>query len=286
MRTVSDCDVVIEGFTPGVARRLGVDYERCAARNPGVVYCSISSFGNLPHPDPTPGHDINLVARAGLLDQARDQSGEPVALGPPIADIAGGLHAAVAILAALRHRDRTGLGQLVDISLLASALVLNGPALVKGLSPAPVARDADFNLGADPAYRTYRTSDDRYVAIGALEDKFWQRLCARLGREDLVAMRARQPSRAIEELGSIIGARTRSHWITELEGADVCFAPVNAVDEVAVDDVVRARGAMIEVHPDAWQPASPIAMQLTALPTPGHAGEPTPGDGGMPAWLS
>lgn len=263
---VAECDVVIEGFTPGVAERLGVDYEACAARNSSVIYCSISGLGSQFSGADAAGHDINFVARAGLLDQARARDGSVVAFGPPVADISAGSHAAVAILAALHYRERSARGQRVEISLLGSALALAGPQLVKALAPRPLGREFDHNLGADPGYRTYRAADGHYLSIGALEPKFWSRLCTVLGRSDLLGLRTADPARTICELEELFATRPRAHWDAMLGSSGACYAPVNSIEEVIDDPYVRERqDIVVGPHTHAGQPRNPIVMSLTPV---------------------
>ena len=238
---VSGADVVIEGFTPGVAQRLGVDYESCCHAKPDIVYCSISGGGHGHRLASTPGHDINYLALAGFLDQTITEHGAPATIGPPIADIAAGLHAAVGILAALRHRDAGGGGQFVDVSIMGAALALTAPQQVKVTAPAPLDPARDHNLGADPAYRVYRTRDRRFVAVGAFEDKYWARLCDALGRSDLAAQRNSDPQAAITALSAIFVSRDLADWNELLLDADVCYSPVNQIRDVPGDRLVKAR---------------------------------------------
>lgn len=265
-RELVDADIVLEGFVPGVARRLGVDYETCVEVNPAVIYCSISGYGQDGADATQASHDINLAARAGLLDQARGNDAEPVPIGPPLADLAGSLHVVVAVLAALHHRERTGQGQYIDVSLFGSILALTAPQLMKAVAGAPPEPETDLNLGADPGYRLYRTSDGGHVAVGALEEKFWGELCRLLDRPDLVGERVSRPGWVAGELATIFANHDRTHWRDVLGSAGVCVSVVNRVDEVAADPWVRETGAM----PDAGDSsglgptvAGPIRMSRT-----------------------
>ena len=194
----------------------------------------------------------------------RDASGDPVPIGPPLVDVGAGLHAAVGILAALRRRDRTGQGEFVEVSLLATALALNGPALVKGTASRPVPRDSDVNLGADPAYRVYRTADHAHVALGALEPKFWVRVCELIGRPDLVGRRTSDPRGTIVEIERLFASRDQRHWCALLEDANVCFSRVNTVSEVLGDPHVVAHGDLTPRPGTAPSVNSPIRF----LPEP------------------
>lgn len=265
-RLVKDADVVLEGFTPGVATRLGVDYDACRRTNAEIVYCSISGAGQDDGPRARPGHDINYLARAGFLDQVSGADGTPVPVGPPVADIAAGLHAAVGILAALRYRDAGGGGQYVDVSLLGAALALTAPQIVKALAPVPLAAGSDHNRGADPAYRVYRTKDARHVAIGAFEHKFWQRLCLVLDRPDLIDRRLTEPAAVADELVGVFARKDLAHWDRLLTPADVCYSPVNRLEEVVGDPVVSLRGDFAATNGGLHsrvQLTNPIGMSST-----------------------
>ena len=261
-----DADVMLEGFTPGITERLGIDYQSCRKINEDIVYCSISGGGHGHQMASAPGHDLNYLARSGFLDQTVTEQGSPATIGPPIADIAAGLHAAIGILAALRHRDAGGGGQFIDVSIMGAALTLTAPQQVKANAPKPLDRALDHNLGADPAYRLYQTRDARYVAIGAYEDKFWIRLCERLGRVDLIALRRDDPAAAAARLCDTFASRDLHEWNALLLDADVCYAPVNRIQDVPADRLVALRGDFVDggdVPAVAGQLRNPIRMSKT-----------------------
>jgi crotonobetainyl-CoA:carnitine CoA-transferase CaiB-like acyl-CoA transferase len=273
-----DADVMLEGFTPGVTQRLGIDYESCRKINEDIVYCSISGGGHGHQLASAPGHDLNYLALSGFLDQTVTEEGSPATIGPPIADIAAGLHAAIGILAALRHRDAGGGGQFIDISIMGAALALTAPQQVKANAPTPLDRALDHNLGADPAYRLYQTRDARYVAIGAYEDKFWKRLCERLGRVDLIALRHDDPAAAAAALSHTFAERDLHEWNALLLDADVCYAPVNRIQGVPADRLVALRADFAgdgDIPAVAGQLRNPIRMSKT--PPLLHSGAPALG---------
>jgi len=237
---LAEADVLIEGFTPGVTARLGIDADTLRAAHPRLIYCSISGEGS--SGSTAPGHDINYTARSGLSSQLTDAEGYPVPSGALIADMSGGLHALVGVLVALIERDRSGLGQVIDVSLLGGAMAFAGHQIMKALSGHSPQRGIDLNLGGDPAYLVYRTSDDRYISIGSLEEKFWDRLCRVLERPELREARTSDPVGTRRELERIFATRTRAEWESLLEPAGVCFAPVNDLEEALADPRVAAAG--------------------------------------------
>jgi crotonobetainyl-CoA:carnitine CoA-transferase CaiB-like acyl-CoA transferase len=261
---IAGCDVVLEGFTPGVAERLGLAYEDCRLVNPSVVYCAISGLGH-EYDTGTPGHDINLLARSGFLDQTGDRlndgAGAPALIGSPIADLSAGLHAAVGVLAALRRRDVGGGGAYLDVAMLSVAVALAGPQLVKATAPDPTPRAKDPNLGADPGYNTYRTADGRWIALGGLEAKFWERLCRRINRDDLIGLRSEQPEKVIAELEVVFAECDQAHWNHLLDDAAVCYSPVVRIEDVPGEQHVWARRDVVEVG-GLRQPESPIRFPL------------------------
>lgn len=270
LEAVATADVVVEGFRPGVAARLGVDYDACRRAREDIVYCAISSYGQQSPHASLPAHDLNYAAKSGMLGLTRDDAGAPVLVGFPVTDVAGGLHAAVAILAALRHHDQTGEGQFIDIGVLAASVGLVGMQLMKHLGGATPRHGEDMNLGGDPAYGVYRSKDDRYLSIACLEPKFWTRLCDLLDLPELEPLRATDPAKVRQALEEAFARENRDHWDALLgEDADVCYGPVHGIDEVAEDADVVAADLLTSQH-DAdgrIQPqlASPIRMSATPV---------------------
>lgn len=249
LRLVDRADVLVEGFRPGVMARLGLAHETLRARNPRLVVCAITGYGqNGPYKD-RPGHDLNYIGYAGLLAHLRRPGEPPVLPGAQLADIAGGgLMAVVGILAALVGRGVTGQGRIVDVAMLDGALALLpllGTNVLNGVEE-PSAEE--FVLGGWlPGYNIYEAADGRYVTVGALEPKFWADLCARLGRPDLIERQfprdAADRAATMAELAAIFRTKTRDAWVAELGGTDACVGPVNTLTEAFADPQVRARGA-------------------------------------------
>ena len=194
LRLVKDADVLLESFRPGVLDRLGVGYERLREENPRLVYCAITGYGqDGPYRDRS-GHDMNYLGLIGLLGLTGEHDGPPVQSAGQIADLGGGgLMAAFGILAALRERDRSGEGQLVDVSMADGALswltMVAAQYLADGVVPE---RGKGALNGGLVCYRPYRCADG-YVTLGALEPKFWQAWCKGVGREDLVEKQFEAP---------------------------------------------------------------------------------------------
>jgi crotonobetainyl-CoA:carnitine CoA-transferase CaiB-like acyl-CoA transferase len=268
-RLARDADVVLEGGRPGVAARLGVDYETLAALNPRLVYCSISGYGqDGPYRDRV-GHDVNYLGFAGVLGLTGPVGGDPVIPGVQIADIGGGaLMAAVGILAALWAREETGRGQLVDIAMLDGSIAWNVVHVLRWLADKQEPARGDTLLtGHHPCYAIYETKDGRHVTVGALEPHFWRTLCERLGFPEYVETQfADGPAR--EEMFRRIRARfrerTMAEWVRELADLDICFGPVATIGEMLRDPQVRHRGMVTETPDGRVALGNPV--QLTATP--------------------
>ncbi len=248
LRLAQDADVVIESFRPGVMDRLGVGYATLSNANPRLVYCAITGFGqDGPYRDRA-GHDINYLGYAGALDQIGNAGGPPAIANIQIADLLGGsLPAAVGILAALYDARATGRGRLVDVSMTdAVAAHMVFPTIAHLLHGHTRPRGEDVITGAMPYYNAYRTADDRYMAVGAMEPKFWEAMCDALARPDLKPRQS--PASAAEsaavkgELASVFASRTQAEWIEVFARHDCCVTPVLTPEEAMRDPQLSARG--------------------------------------------
>lgn len=254
-RLVDGADVVVEGFRPGVVKRLGVDYETASARNPRIVYCSLSGYGQTGPYASLVGHDINYISIGGALGMIGWPGQPPTIPLNIIADFAGGgLYAAFAILAAIIAREKTGRGQYIDMAM--SDGVTSLLTFVAGLffSSGHVMRPGEEMLnGAAPFYNVYRTADERWLSIGCLEPWFWRELCQALGCEEYVPHQNNREKfpEVLDFLRRKFREKTRDEWFQELRGRDICVAPVYSLDEAFADPHVRARGMVAEVeHPE------------------------------------
>jgi alpha-methylacyl-CoA racemase len=247
-RLVAHADVVVESFRPATARRLGVDGERIRGRHPRVIHCAITGYGQTgPYAD-RPGHDLNYVAISGVLSLDRPA---PTTLPRMfLADIGGGaMNAVIGILAALYGRERTGEGTSIDISMHEAALYwVMLPAARDLLDEGRRATGELPTFGAHACYNVYQTRDDRSVALGALEPKFWQAFCRALGRADLVDRQLSEgadQAAVIEEIRRAFASRTLDEWLTFFEGHDVALTPVNHPAEALDDRHIAARAAVV-----------------------------------------
>jgi len=270
LRLAAKADVVIESFRPGVVDRLGVGYEAVRVLNPGIVYCSTTGYGQTGPRSSWAGHDLNYLAVGGYLHcSGRDERGGPALPGATVADsAAGGLHAVAAVCAALVARAATGEGAHLDVSVADGVLALMSLVidehLAEGVQPGP--REG-LLTGRYAWYDLYQAADGGWLAVAAIEAKFFANLCHILGCEqwidrqyddDVETMRA--------DFTAAFASRNRDDWVAELAPADACVSPVLDVPGVVADGQYGARGAFVEVtHPTSGrlrQVGAPLARQV------------------------
>ena len=245
-----EADVFIEAFRPGVVGRLGVDYQTLAARNPRIVYASISAFGQSGPNRDIPAHDLAVEALSGVVSVNLGNDDEPAMPGIPAADMAASLMAFGGIMMALYRRERTGRGDYLDISMQDSLMAwlpnVLGPVFVEKRPPVP---REERTWGGAAFYRIYRTRDGRHIVLGAQEIKFVRNLLGELGRMDLVELAERGPGLhqlpLVEFLQSQFATRTQAEWIDWFRGKDIGFAPVRNLREAFDDPHVRERGMIV-----------------------------------------
>ncbi|HEY4097068.1 MAG TPA: CoA transferase [Baekduia sp.] len=272
LRLVRDADVVLESFRPGVMERLGVGYERLREENPRIVYCAITGYGLTgPNVDRS-GHDMNYLGLNGVLAITGDEDGPPVQAGGQIADLGGGaLMAAFGILAALRERDRSGEGQLVDVSMFDGALswlaMVAARVFAAGDRPR---RGEEMLTGSLVCYRPYRCADG-WVTLGALEPKFFAAWCRGVGREDLIERQFEKPgSPTHAEIEQVFLTRTRDEWAAFADEHDCCLEPVLEVEEALASELVRAREMVIEFEQPGAGKVQGLGMPVKLSRTPGQ----------------
>jgi crotonobetainyl-CoA:carnitine CoA-transferase CaiB-like acyl-CoA transferase len=278
LRLVEDYDVVVESFRPGVMDRLGVGYEALRARNPRVIYCPISGYGQDGPLIARSGHDTNYLALNGLLGLTGRRGGPPVQSAGQIADLGGGgLMAAVGILAALHERERSGEGQIVDISMTDGSLAWLAMVAARYFAEQNVPQRGEPELaGGIACYFPYETKDGKWVSLGALEPKFWQNWCNGTGRPDLIEKQFVHPdSEAGGEIAAVFRERTRDEWAAFAGEHDCCLEPILDLDEVLGSELVRARGMVVELDQPGIgrvrQVGAPIKLSRTPADTGGAA---------------
>ncbi len=263
-------DIIVEQFRPGVMARLGLDYGSLRAVNPALIYCSITGYGQDGPLRDRAGHDINYLARSGLMSYSGKKSSGPALMGMQIADVAAGsLNAIAGILAAVVSRNATGKGQHVDIAMLDGAIAFNALVAAAYLVDGREPEREGFLLNGESLYDFYETSDGKHVAFGGLEPQFFNAFCAALGRPDLAAGGV-APANAGEvkkQVADIIRTKPRDEWAKIFEGADACADPVLSLSEALDDPHARERGLVVEVPREGGttvrQPAGPIRFSET-----------------------
>jgi alpha-methylacyl-CoA racemase len=251
LRMADDADVVIESFRPGVVERLGIDHVTVRARNPRVVYCSTSGYGQTGPRSQWAGHDLNYLAVGGYLDcSGRAAGGGPALPGATIGDAAGGgMHAVMSILAALVQRASTGDGAYLDVSVAEGVVALMALYIdeyfATGTVPGP---RHNILTGRYACYDVYRCADDKWVAVAAIEPHFFANLCRALGCEQWIA---HQTDDAVQDemradFGRVFASKSRDEWVRVLGPADTCVSEVASVPELVADAQFRERHVFVE----------------------------------------
>ncbi len=243
-------DVFVESFRPGVMERLGLDYDALRARNPRIVYCSISAFGQVgPYRD-RPAHDLALEALSGALGTTLGRDGQPAIPGVAVADMVSALQGLAGILMALLRREKTGVGDYLDIAMhdamIAAGPNILGPTLAENRQPNP---KHERTTGGSAFYQIYDTQDGRHLVLAGQEMKFVRNLLSALGRPELAGLCAQGPGPhqqpVIEFLRDTFRTKTRDEWTAWLARLDVCFGPVNTLSEALEDENLKARGMVL-----------------------------------------
>jgi crotonobetainyl-CoA:carnitine CoA-transferase CaiB-like acyl-CoA transferase len=278
---VAEADVVFEQFRPSVAERLGVEYETLVEYNADLVYCSLSGYGQTgPYADRV-GHDLNYVGVAGLLDMTRESPDEaPRIPGYPIADMAGGLFAAFAVVGALASRALGNTeGEYVDVAMTDVVVSLSQAVTADAIADESPRPGETALTGRDPWYDVYETGDGRYLTLAALEPKFWQTFCEAIDREDLVdAHLTQDPAerQALrDELTTLFAQRPRAEWLDELADLETMLGPVHTPLELLSDPQIEARDLLVD--PDEAPPRIGFPAHQSAAPSNGD--ESVPGRG-------
>lgn len=276
-RLVKDYDVVIEQFRPGVMDRLGIGYDTLKAINPNLIYCAITGYGQTgPYKDRA-GHDINYLSLAGVSSHCGRKESGPPPMGIQIADVAGGSHHAVmGILAAVIHRQQTGEGQYIDISMTDAAFAMNGMAGAAALAGGQEQKPESSMLNGGTFYDYYQTSDGRWISVGSLEPQFSGRLCDALDIPEMKSFALSQnpehQQTIREALKAVLAQKTLAEWQEVFAGTDACVEPVLTITEAAEHPQMQARNMVIEVAKEGGGHQRQIGHPIKFSATPCEAG--------------
>jgi crotonobetainyl-CoA:carnitine CoA-transferase CaiB-like acyl-CoA transferase len=270
-KLIQSYDIILESFRPGVIDRLGIGYQELRKRNPRVILCSLSGYGQDGPYKGRSGHDINYIGLGGILEITGVKNGDPILPGVQIADIGGGgMMAAIAILAAAIHREKTGEGQFLDISMMDSVVSWLSIHAGKYFMDGELMKRGDMPLtGRYACYQVYPTKDGRHMSLGALEPKFWKNFCEAVGRRDLIEKQfteGEERLRVIEEIQNLFKTKTQEEWVDFFKKADACCEPILTFEQVFKHPQVLHRQMLVEAeHPvegNVRQLGNPIKSSL------------------------
>jgi alpha-methylacyl-CoA racemase len=250
LKLIESHDILIEQFRPGVMAKFGLDYETLKAANPSLIYCSLTGYGQTGLLKNRAGHDINYLARSGVMAYSGRKTDGPSLTGMQIADIASGSNnAVIGILAAVVHRQRTGEGQHVDVSMTDGVIAFNALAGAAFLADGTETRREEGFLNGGSLYDFYETNDGKYLSFGGLEPQFFAVFCQAIGRPDLIpgGVAPQDITRIKEEVRAILKEKTRDEWMVLFGKVDACVEPVLTLGEALRDPHVEARGSVVEV---------------------------------------
>jgi len=255
LKMSKEADIILEDFRPGVVKRLGIDYEVIKILNPGLIYCSLSGYGQSgPYRD-LPGHDINFTGMSGVLDLIGEKDGPPVIPMFFIADFAGAaLHSIIGILLSLYGRVTSGQGQYIDIAFVDSAMTLLTPLAYAQLNHGITARRGEtIYSGSFPCYAAYKCADEKYLTIGCFEPWLWENFCKSLSVQEFIPYQFPEGEKKTEVFGclqKIFLEKKRDEWFHFLKDKNVCVGKVYSLNEVFNDPHVLHRHIVQEVkHP-------------------------------------
>jgi crotonobetainyl-CoA:carnitine CoA-transferase CaiB-like acyl-CoA transferase len=282
-RLVKTADVVMEGFRPGVVQRLGVDYDTVCKVNPGIIYCSITGYGQAGPYVNRVGHDVNYLSNAGILDLIGQVDSSPAIPGVQIADIAGGgMNAVIGILLALVARNQTGKGQYIDISMTDGVLgFLSIPLFFHQLTRRIPSRSDAVLSHRYACYNTYETADGRFLSIGAVEHRFWKKLCEHLELPEYGNLQYDDSRRMeiIDTLRAVFRQKTLGQWESEFGDLDICWGKVQNLEEVLKDPLFREREMVVDLEGKDGKTTPVIGVPVKLSRTPGKVRTPAVGFG-------
>jgi crotonobetainyl-CoA:carnitine CoA-transferase CaiB-like acyl-CoA transferase len=250
-RLIQTYDIVIEQFRPGVMDKLGVGYAALAEVNPRLIYCSLTGYGQTGPLRDRAGHDNNYLSLAGVMSHCGRKDAGPVPQGVQVADVGGGsMCSVVGILAAVAHRQQTGRGQYVDVSMYDASILWNAYAAASYLVGGTVPEYENMPLNGGTHYDYYRTRDGRYISVGSLEPKFWEGFCRAIGRPDFIE-RVDLPGPKMDvlkgEIRAVMASKTYREWVEIFAREDCCVEPVLRLDEALKHPQCEARQMVVDV---------------------------------------
>jgi crotonobetainyl-CoA:carnitine CoA-transferase CaiB-like acyl-CoA transferase len=274
-RLAKDADVFTEGFRPGVVKRLGIDYEKLRKINPRLIYCSISGYG---HDGPyrnLPGHDLNYMAMAGMLNSFRDAHGNFIQPGVAIGDLSSGMFATIGILSALLAREKTGTGQFVDVSMFDG--LLSWMSTKFGIFHETGKTERVYDAG----YGIFKAGDDKFFTLGiAHENWFWDRLCSATGLGEYIGLgiaeRRSRRRELVEALQAVFLSKKRDEWIRILEEADVPVARIQTPEEAVKDPHVVFRKMFQDITLSSGEKSRQTGFPIKLSQTPAEIQKPPP----------
>lgn len=282
-RMLDSTDAVMEGFRPGVVERLRIDYSSLRERKASLVYASFSGYGQDGPYSAYVGHDINYQGLTGILGLTGAPNDHPRIPGNAIADNAGGIAGALAVVMGLFAKERTGLGQYIDLAMsdvLVTMMSLTIDQFIE--TGVPPRRGETMLTGAYPWYNVYETKDGKFLSVGAVEPWFYENLCRLLGREDLAGYQyceGETREHVFASFREVFRTKTRDEWLALLMPADTCVAPVYSVDEVVADPHLRRRGTVLDVEQAGGRTRPEVGTFLKFPLTQGLVRRPGPGLG-------
>lgn len=274
-KLVKRADVVVEEFRPGVTKRLGIDYDTLIEINPLIIYCAITGYGqNSPYRDFV-GHDVNYLAMAGALSIMGKKGEPPMIPGNILADYAGGLQAALGILAAVIARQKTHRGQFIDISLTDSVVSLLAHMLSWSYATGHVPEQGKHvTTGFYPFYNVYETKDSKHISIGCMEPWFYANLCRTLEREDFIPYQFTEDQKKRQEIfdafRQILRTKTRDEWFDILSENEIPVGKVHSFDELALDPHIQARQMIVELNHLTMGKIKQVGISIKLSDTPGQ----------------
>jgi len=273
LKLAQRADVVVEEFRPGVAKRLGIDYETLSISNPKLVYCAVTGFGQTGPFKDYVGHDLNYIATSGALSMIGRKDQPPSIPLNLLADYAGGgMHAAIGVLAALLARHQTGRGQYVDIAMLDGTMLLIAQALSTYFTTEKIPTRGYTSMdGAAPYYNLYETKDNKIITIGSVEPWFYANLCRALGCEQYITDQNNHAkwTEMLERFAAIFKTRTRDEWFDYLSQWDICVGKMLTLDELEHDPQIRARNMIVEVETPTGEKVKQVGISVKLSDTPG-----------------